>query len=71
MSYSAIDAYVHLLLYIYLKRRYLPEEIGLFRLTEVADTNVRQHFFLQNFPGVLHPLLFGHTGSGTTRSDEV
>ena len=48
-----------------------PEEISLLRLTEIADSDVRQHLLLKNLPSVLDSLLLRHTRARSTRPDEV
>ena len=40
---------------------HVAEEEGLPGLAELGDTDVRQHFLLKDFFGVLDSLLFGHT----------
>lgn len=50
---------------------YIPQKISLFRFTEITDTNMRKHFFLQNLLCILDPLLFCDTWFGTSWANEV
>ena len=50
---------------------HVPQEVGLPRLAELGDTDVGQHLLLQNFLGVLDPLLLGDSGPGAPGTDEI
>lgn len=49
----------------------LPQEVGLLGLTEVADSDMWQHLFLQNFFGIFYSSFFCHARFGSSGTDEV
>lgn len=48
-----------------------PQEVGLFGLTEAADSHMRQQLLLQNIFGILDPVFPSHSWLGSTNTNEV